>query len=134
VPEDQAQRYRSFAVLREASRIASADGRDRFTPRDTEVAAARCDERVETARALLPSLRRAHELWSADIQAVGLAGGPAAAQVHELTDRMEGLALDGGDLNLYLWAAAARVHKARVIGRAHAIRTGSRGGPPRAEA
>lgn len=134
VPADQARRYRTFVVLRDAARIAKEDGRERVTPRDAEVAAARCDERVEAARGLLPSLRRAHELWAADILAVGLAGGPAALQVHALTDQMEGLALDGGDLNLYLWAAAARVHKARVITRATAARTGLSSGPTQARA
>ncbi|HET8732148.1 MAG TPA: hypothetical protein VFM45_00090, partial [Anaeromyxobacteraceae bacterium] len=87
VPDDQARRYRSFAILREAARLAAADGRERedFTSRDAEAATARCAERTEGARALVPALRRAHELWSADIVATGAPGGPAEANAQALS-------------------------------------------------
>jgi hypothetical protein len=135
VPDDQARRYRSFATLREAARLAAADGRERedFTSRDVEAATARCAERADAARALVPSLRRAHELWSADIVATGVPGGPAEANAQSLSDQLEHLALDGGDLNLFLWAAAARLHKARVIARA-TRHSGHGKGLPRAQA
>lgn len=134
VPEDQARRYRSFAVLREASRVAAADGRARedLGSRDAEIAGARCAERAAAARAMVPALRRAHELWSADIVATGAPGGPAEAHAAAISDQLEHLALDGGDLNLFLWAAAARLHKARVIARG--IRHGAGGGRPEATA
>jgi hypothetical protein len=135
VEADRAARFRSFAILREAARIAAADGRPAtFGTRDAEEATARCDERAAAARALVAPLRRAHELWSADIVAVGIPAGPAGDQVQLLSDRLESLALEGGDLNLFLWAAAARINKARVIARAPALRAGSPEGMPRARA
>jgi hypothetical protein len=108
--DEEEANFFQFASAKQAIKIAQAAGRPgiRYTPDDLAAGRSICEQKSAAARALIPELKQAHELWSAEIHRTGELVCPAGDKVQALSQQVEDLAFDGGSFNVFVWALSWR--------------------------